>query len=184
MNSKSSAPQELCAENGRKAGALSDRPAAEAPTHEEAETHSGARMAGLLAGGGGDTSGSWVGLLTAGNRAGTRRRRDSTALGGVRCYRALVEQIPAVTFMAPLDGTTSELYVSPQIEELLGFSAQEWLDDPFLWYRQLHPDDQVRWTESFARTCFTGERVPRFAPNSGLWPGTAGSCGCTARPSW
>ena len=56
-----------------------------------------------------------------------------------------------MTFMAPLDGSTSELYVSPQIEELLGFSAQEWLDDPFLWYRQLHPDDQVRWTESFAQ---------------------------------
>src|SRR5262249_54863130 len=48
-------------------------------------------------------------------------------------YRALVEQTPAVTFMAPLDGTTSALYVSPQIEELLGFSAREWLEDPFLW---------------------------------------------------
>jgi PAS domain S-box-containing protein len=74
-------------------------------------------------------------------------------------YRALVEQIPAVTFMAPLDGSTSELYVSPQIEELLGFSAQEWLDDPFLWYRQLHPEDQVRWTENFAQICFAGERI-------------------------
>jgi PAS domain S-box-containing protein len=74
-------------------------------------------------------------------------------------YRALIEQIPAVTFMAPLDGSTSELYVSPQIEELLGFSAQEWLDDPFLWYRQLHPEDQVRWTENFAQICFAGERI-------------------------
>jgi PAS domain S-box-containing protein len=74
-------------------------------------------------------------------------------------YRALVEQIPAVTFMAPLDGSTSELYVSPQIEELLGFTAQEWLDDPFLWYRQLHPEDQVRWTENFAQICFAGERI-------------------------
>jgi PAS domain S-box-containing protein len=74
-------------------------------------------------------------------------------------YRALVEQIPAVTFMAPLDGSTSELYVSPQIEELLGFSAQEWLDDPFLWYKQLHPEDQVRWTENFAQICFAGERI-------------------------
>src|SRR6516162_4077724 len=45
-------------------------------------------------------------------------------------YRALVEQIPAVSFLAPLDGSTSELYVSPQIEALLGFTAEEWLDDP------------------------------------------------------
>ena len=43
-------------------------------------------------------------------------------------YQALVEQIPAVTFMAPLDGSTSELYVSPQIRGLLGFSPQEWLE--------------------------------------------------------
>jgi PAS domain S-box-containing protein len=73
-------------------------------------------------------------------------------------YRSLLEQLPAVTFMAPLDGSTSELYVSPQIEELLGFSAREWLDEPFLWYRQIHPDDRDRWVEQFARTCFAGER--------------------------
>ena len=72
-------------------------------------------------------------------------------------YRSLVEQIPAVTFMAPLDGTTSELYVSPQIEQLLGFTAKEWLEDPVLWYRQLHPDDRDRWQAEFARTINAGE---------------------------
>src|SRR5262249_17756659 len=49
-------------------------------------------------------------------------------------YRALVEQIPAITFMAPLDGTVSELYVSPQIEQMLGYTADEWLSNPILWY--------------------------------------------------
>ncbi len=78
-------------------------------------------------------------------------------------YRALVEQIPAVTFMAALDGSASELYVSPQIEELLGFSAQEWLDEPFLWYRQLHPEDQARWVDDFARLLF-GRAVPGRIP--------------------
>jgi PAS domain S-box-containing protein len=73
-------------------------------------------------------------------------------------YRTLVEQLPAVTIMAPLDGSTSELYVSPQIEELLGFSAREWLDNPFQWYWRIHPDDRDRWTQQFARTCFFGER--------------------------
>jgi PAS domain S-box-containing protein len=73
-------------------------------------------------------------------------------------YRALVEQIPAVTFMAPLDGTVSHLYVSPQIEQMLGFTAAEWLNDPVLWYRQLHPDDKSRWQDAFARTVNAGER--------------------------
>ncbi len=155
MKPKSLAPHDLKAENGWKASAPSESPAAEARALEEAESHL-ARMAGALPPGSGDL---WqlVGLLTSGNRAANGAEETQLHRAEAR-YRALVEQIPAVTFMAPLDGSTSELYVSPQIEELLGFSAQEWLDDPFLWYRQLHPDDQVRWTESFARTCFSGER--------------------------
>lgn len=71
-------------------------------------------------------------------------------------YRTLVEQIPAITFMASLQGGVSEIYVSPHIERMLGFSQSEWLGDPFLWYRQLHPDDRARWGEEFARTCATG----------------------------
>jgi PAS domain S-box-containing protein len=97
-------------------------------------------------------------LLSSARRASNRGGESQLHRAEAR-YRALVEQIPAVTFMAPLDGSTSEIYVSPQIEELLGFSAQEWLDDPFLWYRQLHPEDQVRWTENFAQICFAGERI-------------------------
>jgi PAS domain S-box-containing protein len=72
-------------------------------------------------------------------------------------YRALVEKIPAVTFVAGLDDTIPELYVSPQIEALLGFSQEEWLDNPFLWYEQLHPEDRHRWATEFAQTCATGE---------------------------
>jgi PAS domain S-box-containing protein len=72
-------------------------------------------------------------------------------------YRNLVEQLPAVTFMAALEGGDNELYVSPQIESLLGFSQREWLEDPILWYRQLHPDDRARWHTEFAQTCATGK---------------------------
>jgi PAS domain S-box-containing protein len=71
-------------------------------------------------------------------------------------YRTLVEGIPAVTFMAALDEGDNEFYVSPQIEVMLGFTQEEWLGDPFLWYRQLHPDDRQRWGTEFARTCGSG----------------------------
>ena len=96
-------------------------------------------------------------LLSSGQKADDTTEPARLNLAEAR-YRALVEQIPAVTFMAPLDGSISELYVSPQIEDLLGYSAREWLDDPFLWYRQIHPDDRQLWTEQFARTCCSGER--------------------------
>jgi PAS domain S-box-containing protein len=72
-------------------------------------------------------------------------------------YRNLVEQLPAVTFIAALDAGDNELYVSPQIESLLGFSQREWLEDPILWYRQLHVDDRVRWHAEFAQTCAAGK---------------------------
>ena len=71
-------------------------------------------------------------------------------------YRSLVEQIPAVTFLAALDEDLREFYVSPQIEALLGFTQEEWLSNPFLWYRQLHPDDRERCHLEFARGCQTG----------------------------
>lgn len=71
-------------------------------------------------------------------------------------YKALVEKMPAITFMAALDEAVHELYISPQIEALLGFSQAEWLENPFLWFRRLHPEDQERWAEEFARTCATG----------------------------
>jgi len=61
-------------------------------------------------------------------------------------YRALVEQLPAVVFMAYLDRGTGEAYVSPQIEEALGFTQLEWLENPVLWYQQIHPDDKLRWS--------------------------------------
>ncbi len=67
-------------------------------------------------------------------------------------YQALVEQIPAVTFMASFENGLSEIYVSPHIETMLGYTAREWIDDPILWYQRLHPEDKPRWNEEFSRT--------------------------------
>jgi PAS domain S-box-containing protein len=71
-------------------------------------------------------------------------------------YRALVEQIPAVVFMAYLDRGIGEAYVSPQIEAALGFSQEEWLEDPVRWYRHIHPDDKQRWSTEAAEMFLTG----------------------------
>jgi PAS domain S-box-containing protein len=71
-------------------------------------------------------------------------------------FRTLVEQIPAVTFMAVLGEGKNEIYVSPHIEQMLGYSQREWLEDPFLWYYRLHPDDRPMWNDEFARGCQTG----------------------------
>ncbi len=72
-------------------------------------------------------------------------------------YQILVEQIPAVVFMAFLDKGVSEAYVSPQIEAILGFTQEEWLNDPVRWYQQIHPADKVRWSIEAAQTFLSGQ---------------------------
>jgi diguanylate cyclase (GGDEF)-like protein/PAS domain S-box-containing protein len=59
-------------------------------------------------------------------------------------YRSLVEQLPAIVYSAEMGEHGRWTYVSPQIEEILGFSPQEWTEDPHMWLNQLHPEDRER----------------------------------------
>ncbi|HXS74872.1 MAG TPA: PAS domain S-box protein [Terracidiphilus sp.] len=72
-------------------------------------------------------------------------------------YRALLEQIPAIVFMAYIDRGTSEAYVSPEIEAALGYSREEWLEDPGSWYERIHPDDKPRWSLEAAEMFLSGK---------------------------
>jgi diguanylate cyclase (GGDEF)-like protein/PAS domain S-box-containing protein len=56
----------------------------------------------------------------------------------------LIERLPAVIYVAEPGAQGRWRYVSPQIEEMLGYSADEWLADPELWARRVHPDDRSR----------------------------------------
>ena len=64
-------------------------------------------------------------------------------------FRILVEQLPAITYVAALEQDTPALYISPQIETVLGFTAEEFAVRPACWRKQLHPDDRQRVVEQF-----------------------------------
>src|SRR5580704_7823525 len=83
-------------------------------------------------------------------------------------YRALVEQIPAVVFMAYLDRGIGEAYVSPQIEAALGFSQEEWLEDPVRWYSHIHPEDKQRWSTEAAEMIRKEDGEPWFIHGVGF----------------
>lgn len=72
-------------------------------------------------------------------------------------YRTLVEQISVVTFIEPHGGHGIPNYVSPQIETLLGYSQEYWLEHPDIGVRSIHPDDYARWKAEIERTDRTGE---------------------------
>jgi len=69
-------------------------------------------------------------------------------------YRTLIERHPGVVYLAELGPSGRWLYVSPQIERMLGYPAEQWIDDPTLWAARLHPDDRARVLE--------GERAPDY----------------------
>ena len=73
-----------------------------------------------------------------------RKQVENTLRESEARYRTLVEQIPAITYRASLDKASTTLYISPQIKDLIGFTAEEYKSDPDIWRKRLHPNDRDR----------------------------------------
>jgi PAS domain S-box-containing protein len=86
-----------------------------------------------------------------------RKQAEETLREAEVKYRTLVEHIPAVTYIAALDDPKTRLYTSPQLETLSGYSEAEYLADPDLWKRAIHPDDRERVLAETAEFYETGE---------------------------
>jgi two-component system, cell cycle sensor histidine kinase and response regulator CckA len=57
-------------------------------------------------------------------------------------YRSLVERIPGIVYISEFGAESPWHYVSPQIEEYLGYTAEEWLADPANWIKHVHAEDR------------------------------------------
>jgi len=84
--------------------------------------------------------------------AETRRSRHEAELR----YKLLVEQLPIVVYVNPLDKMSSTTYVSPQIQTMLGYMPEEWLSDPEFWQKRIHPDDREAVLANVERSDLTG----------------------------
>jgi PAS domain S-box-containing protein len=71
-----------------------------------------------------------------------RRRAQEIARTSEARYQALVEGIPAVVYEMGPDDERRTLYVSPHVEQVLGYTRAEWLDQPDIWMELLHRDDR------------------------------------------
>ena len=91
---------------------------------------------------------------------GERRRAEADLRTAEHRYRLLAEQIPAVTYIWEAnrsDDTTAESYTSPRIEQLLGYTVDEWHASADFWMSRLHPDDRHAVIASYLRSESTGE---------------------------
>jgi diguanylate cyclase (GGDEF)-like protein/PAS domain S-box-containing protein len=59
-------------------------------------------------------------------------------------FQALLEGVPVAAYRWEAGSAGRCLYVSPQIETMLGFPPEQWMADPELWLQRIHPDDRAR----------------------------------------
>ncbi len=104
---------------------------------------------------------------------------DQISAGG-EDYRRLVERLPAIVYASELGENGRWRYVSPQVEDILGYTPEEWLADPELWAKLLHPEDRERaLAQETRRTIGTATR-PRST--TGCSPATVAPSGSSTRP--
>lgn len=73
-----------------------------------------------------------------------RRRIEEALKDSEQRYRMLVEHMPAVTYLCEINEDRSLIFISAQIEALLGIPAQACIDNPRFWSGHLYPDDRQR----------------------------------------
>ena len=110
-------------------------------------------------------------------------RPEAARADATRQFERLVENIPGLVVYMDLvqpdnPGSSTPLYISPQIEELLGYPYAAWLTEDELWLDVLHPDDRDRMV---AADETRAARSRRSSPNTGWCTGTGTSCGSARR---
>jgi PAS domain S-box-containing protein len=82
--------------------------------------------------------------MTTAHTADAGRDQIDEAREALAKYKVLVEHLPAVVYTSELGTDGNWLYVSPKIEEILGWTAEEWMDHDAPWTSSVHPDDLDR----------------------------------------
>lgn len=58
-------------------------------------------------------------------------------------YRQLVEQVPAISYVAEAGAQGRFLYLSPQVKTILGYRPEDCMSDPRFWWDHLNPEDHA-----------------------------------------
>jgi PAS domain S-box-containing protein len=86
--------------------------------------------------------GKLAGTIAVAVDVSERSRNERAREEAETLYRSLVEQLSAVTYIAELGVEGEWLFVSPQIESLLGYTAQEWRANAANWIENVHAEDR------------------------------------------
>lgn len=95
--------------------------------------------------------GAVVTLRDAASRVAARDRQRATD----QRFADLVESLDAIVWEVEF-ATKQLLYVSPQAERILGYTAAQWITEPDFWREHLHPDDREATVQYFAEQSALG----------------------------
>jgi PAS domain S-box-containing protein len=83
----------------------------------------------------------WIGVCTD---LTAQREASEQIRAAEERFRAIVEHIPAAVYLDVADGSMESVYVSPQVESVMGVSVQRYLDEPALWLDLMDEEDRSR----------------------------------------
>ena len=92
-----------------------------------------------------DADGTPLGAVAMAQNITKRRAAEEQSRQSEARYRTLVEQLPLITYIdLPYSTDETAEYVSPQVEDILGYSFEEWNSSPTFFNEHLHPEDRDR----------------------------------------
>ncbi len=86
-----------------------------------------------------------------------QKEAEERAFAAEERYRQLIEHLPVAVYTDAVDEVSTALYISPQYEDLTGYTPEQRLLDPTLWTTMLHPEDRDRVLAESKRTNESGD---------------------------
>ena len=99
-----------------------------------------------------DLDGNIIGVIVFARDVTEQHRAEAALRDAEFRFRTLVEQLPAIIYIAEYGAAGHWSFVSSRIQDLLGFSPEEWVADAEAWANRLHPEDRARVLAEEARS--------------------------------